>query len=703
MMKCFGRNERKFHLPEFVMSPDTHFIFSQTNNNQFTHHYFCMITYRKLSGSEIAALEANGCRSAGWELVEVAEPFITDHYRNVTFSGNVRLGTTHQPILRDGKIPMPTGIYDATIHNCTVGNGVLINRIGNYIADYNIGDNVVIENTGCISMSGESTFGNGVEVSVLNETGGREVPIYDCLSAHVAYIIAMYRHDNALVEHLRALIDSYVESKRSATGTIASNVTIINAGTLTDIYVGEYARIEGATRLRNGSIMSEEADPVKVGPNVMAEDFIICAGARVDEGAVLVHTFVGQATSLTRLFSAHDSLFFANCACENGEAAAIFAGPYTVTMHKSSLLIAGMFSFLNAGSGSNQSNHMYKLGPIHQGVVDRGSKTTSDSYILWPAHIGAFSLVMGRHVNHSDTSRLPFSYLIENAGKSHLVPGVNLKSVGTIRDAMKWPKRDKRRTSRKLDFINFNLLSPYTVSRMMDGITLLDEIEITAGATSEFYSYQGLIITASALRKGRDYYRMAIDKFMGNSVLKRLEGLSITCDDDIRRRLQPTMEAGAGEWLDLSGLIAPKSEIKRLCLDIAEGKIDSLTEVNDRLHSLSVNYYELEWTWVVENFSRWWGKECSELTADDIAAIARRWCESVVKLDRMLYDDARKEFSSVARIGFGLDASTDRNRRHDFEQVRGEFERDPFVKMVLDHIAAKTAIHDDILARLPKK
>ena len=64
-------------------------------------------------------------------------------------------------------------------------------------------------------------------------------------------------------------------------------------------------------------------------------------------------------------------------------------------MHKSSLLIAGMFSFLNAGSGSNQSNHMYKLGPIHQGVVERGSKTTSDSYILWPAKVGAFSLIMG--------------------------------------------------------------------------------------------------------------------------------------------------------------------------------------------------------------------------------------------------------------------------------------------------------------------
>lgn len=189
---------------------------------------------------------------------------------------------------------------------------------------------------------------------------------------------------------------------------------------------------------------------------------------------------------------------------------------------------------------------------------------------------------------------------------------------------------------------------------------------------------------------------------MGNSVLKRLEGPALTSDDDIRRRLRPTLEAGGGEWLDLSGLIAPKAGIKALCTDIASGEIDSLETVNDRLRFFSEKYYELEWTWVVENFRRWWGKECSELTADDIAQIARRWCDSVVKLDRMLYDDARKEFSSVARIGFGLDTSSDRNRRNDFEQVRGDFERDPFVKMVLDHIAAKTALHDDLIARLPR-
>ncbi len=109
----------------------------------------------------------------------------------------------------------------------------------------------------------------------------------------------------------------------------------------------------------------------------------------------------------------------------------------------------------------------------------------------------------------------------------------------------------------------------------------------------------------------------------------------------------------------------------------------------------------MEWTWVVENFADWWGKEVSELTVADVEQIAERWWKSVTKLDRMLYDDARKEFSSVARIGFGVDTSSDQSRRNDFEQVRGDFERNPFVRMVLDHIDSKTALYHDLLDRLP--
>lgn len=657
------------------------------------------MNYRKLTTEEITQLEANGCRCNDWNRVEAASPFRCNHYRDVSFSGDIRLGTTENQVLRNGKIPMDTGIYNAVIHNCTIGNDVFINRVGNYIADYDIADNVMIENVGSISMSGESAFGNGVEVSVLNETGGREVPIYDCLSAHIAYIIAMYRHDKLLISRLRELISGYVASKRSSTGTIARNVTIINTGTVTDVSIGEYATIEGATRLTNGSIVSEQADPVFVGPNVMAEDFIMSAGAHVSEGAVLVHTFVGQATSLTRLFSAHDSLFFANCACENGESAAIFAGPYTVTMHKSSLLIAGMFSFLNAGSGSNQSNHMYKLGPIHQGVVERGSKTTSDSYILWPAKIGAFSLVMGRHVNHPDTSRLPFSYLIENRGESFLVPGINIRSVGTIRDAQKWPRRDKRKTPARLDNINFNLLSPYTAGKMLDGIDLLNQLERTAGLTAERFAFQTMTIDAHALRKGRKLYGMALDKFMGNTVISRL-GLDPIADEaELTRRLTPTAKAGAGQWVDVCGLFAPKSEVDAICDEITDGTLDSVDAIEARWKELHAQYYDMEWTWVADIMESWYGKPVEALTRDDIRTIIERWLKSVTALNDMLLDDARKEYSLKSRTGFGIDDPA-MSADDDFTSVRGSYEADPFVAMVNEHTAKKTALAGRALAQL---
>lgn len=77
--------------------------------------------------------------------------------------------------------------------------------------------------------------------------------------------------------------------------------------------------------------------------------------------------YVGQGSVIDKGFTAHDSLFFANCSMENGEACAVLAGPYTVSMHKSSLLIGCQTSFMNAGSGTNMSNHMYKFGPVHWG------------------------------------------------------------------------------------------------------------------------------------------------------------------------------------------------------------------------------------------------------------------------------------------------------------------------------------------------
>lgn len=658
--------------------------------------------YRQLSSEEINRLEAQGCESDDWSRVLVAPGFDVSTVRRVRFSGDIRLGAFTRSFELAGGLRVHSGITDATLHNCSVGQDVYIRSVANYIANCDICRDAFIENVECIISTGDSTYGLGTDVSVLNETGGREVPLYERLSAQMAWLVAMYRHRPKFIETLRGMIKAHAEAMRTERCRVGRGARVVNTGEIRNVNIGDNARIEGAARLVDGSIAGSEHAPVKVGVGVMAEHFYMASGACVEDSAVVVNTFVGQACHLSHLFSAHDSLFFANCACENGEAAAIFAGPYTVTMHKSSLLIAGMFSFLNAGSGSNQSNHMYKLGPIHQGVAERGSKTTSDSYVLWPARIGAFSLVMGRHVNHPDTSLLPFSYLIENRGASYLVPGVNLKSVGTVRDAQKWPRRDKRHPEEpRLDSINFNLLSPYTARKMLLGIELLDTLEMTEGPSSDHFSFCGMTIEARALRKGRDYYRIALDKFFGNSLLTRLRDLEAPTAEAVRERLRPTHAAGAGQWLDLAGMFAPKAEVDRLCEDVESGGLGTLEAIEARISGLAADYYDMEWTWVAENFKAWAGKEIEELDFDDIAALAVRWKESVVALDKMLISDARKEYSLSSSTGFGADGQPE-TRSEDFRNVRGEFDDDAFVCMVRKHICSKSGLADDLLRRLAR-
>ena len=662
-----------------------------------------MKTFLRLTAEQIAVLEAQSCRCENWSEVTVAEDFDPKYVRNVNFSGQVRLGSFNKTFTLAGGIRKHSGIYHATLHNVIVGDDCMVEHIRNYIANYIIGDGSYIENVTDLITYGETSFGNGTKVSVLNETGGREVAIHEHLSSHEAYITALYRHDQRLVDSLNALVSKYVESSTSTVGVIGKNVEIMDAMHIVNVKIGDCARIKGTSRLRNGSIVSCEEAPVNIGMNVIADDFIIESGSSITDGVTLTRCFVGQACILGHGYSASDSLFFSNCQGENGEACALFAGPYTVTHHKSTLLIAGMFSFMNAGSGSNQSNHMYKLGPIHQGIFERGAKTTSDSYVLYPAKIGAFSLVMGRHVNNPDTSDLPFSYLIEQQGVTYIIPGVNLKSVGTIRDVKKWPSRDRRQDPHRLDHINFNHLSPFTVQKMFDGIRILEKLKEASGNRADNYYYKKSIIRNASLHKGLKYYQTGIIKFLGNSFITRIQDADVSSDAALRRALRRDNPSGAGHWLDISGLICPASEIEKLCDDLTEGKVIDVVELGSRFERIAADYYSCEWTWAYDAIEKFWGYDLAQITRSQAIDLIRQWKNAVISLDKLIYDDAGKEFELTSMTGFGVDGDKVR-RDADFTAVRGGgFNENPFVLEVLDHIRRKGELGDRMIAKLGSK
>ncbi len=619
------------------------------------------------------------CSATDWDQIEVDPDFTADNIRYVRFSGNIRLGSFRKVFELPGGMRKHSGIYYATLHNVTVGDDCCIENVKNYIANYNIGRGTFIENVDIILTDDQSSFGNGVEVSILNETGGREVIIYDSLSAQAAYIMAMYRHRPEMIARLKSMVKSYVASVTSSVGHIGEDVVIADSGYIKNVRIGDCCQIEGASRLKNGSINSNRKAPVHIGVGVVGDDFIISSGSSVEDGVTFSRCFIGQACHLGRNYSATDSLFFSNCRGENGEACSIFAGPYTVTHHKSTLLIAGMFSFMNAGSGSNQSNHMYKLGPIHHGVLERGAKTASDSYILWPARVGAFSLVMGRHVSHQDTSDLPFSYLIEQQSTTYIMPGANLKSVGTIRDAKKWPMRDARKDPERLDCINCNLLSPYTIQKMLNGVAILEKLKQDFGDMAETYDYQGGRIKRSSLEKGLQYYGYAIDKFLGNSLITRIMNSDFFSVRQLRRALTPDKEYGDGKWTDLAGMIAPEKAVEDVLAAIENGRITDVKMLGRLFADLHSNYYNYEWKWACYMIQEYYGLSLESVTVEKLSELIIRWRSSVIALDNLIYEDARKEFTLAGLSGF---------------------DDDQFVKSVREHIANKTALADKVLKKI---
>ncbi len=670
----------------------------------FVQKYIIMVSkneYRKLTSEEIGQLLKQGCECEEWELIEVKNGFSTDRIKNTKFSGRNRIGVFDGAVNLFGGVTHKTGIYNAWINNCTIEDNVLIFNIGSYISNYHIKKDAIIHNVNRLAVDGESTFGNGIRVKAINEDGGRDIPIYDHLTTHIAYIFSLYRHKKSLIQQLENLVSEYIDYIRDRTGLISVGASIINCDNLQNIKVGQAARIEGVKKLSNGTINSSFSDPVYIGDGVIMENFIVCSGSTITDSTLISNCFIGQGCVLGKQYSAVDSLYFANCQGFHGEATSIFAGPYTVTHHKSTLLIAGMFSFLNAGSGSNQSNHMYKLGPIHQGVVERGVKTTSDSYMLWPSHIGAFSLVMGRHYKHSDTSDFPFSYLIESNDESILVPGINIKSVGTIRDSKKWPVRDRRKDPNKLDQINFNLLSPYTVQKMIVGRDILIDLRKQQEPVNGNYLYKDMLIRENALDRGIHLYTLAIYKFLGNSLITRLSGYNIKSGQDIFKSLEKDTPLGTGKWVDLSGLICPADALGNLFKDIRNKKVNSIEEINSVLTSIHHNYYSFEWSWAYDSFKAVFGKPMNEFSIDDLRGVITKWKESVLKIDEYLFEDAKKEFTLLNMTGFGIDGEEE-EKHLDFGTVRGEFATNPMVISITEHMEKKKDLGNNMLNLLNK-
>jgi hypothetical protein len=190
---------------------------------------------------------------------------------------------------------------------------------------------------------------------------------------------------------------------------------------------------------------------------------------------------------------------------------------------------------------------------------------------------------------------------------------------------------------------------------------------------------------------------MAIDKFLGNSLISRIMKSKFSTIEQLREALVPVSAYGDGNWVDISGMIAPKGAVSALLNDIQNGVLTGVDQINDRFAQIHASYYDYEWRWAYGVIEDYYKVDLKTISADKLCELIDRWKTSVVGLDNLVYEDARKEFSLSAMTGFGADGD-ELVRKEDFMQVRGSlFESNPFVVSVLDHIETKSRLGQTVL------
>lgn len=594
-----------------------------------------MNDYRPLTSEEIEVLKSNDCWAEDWTSINVSEDFKPNYMHRVMLYGEVNIGAFNKNVEVSQGFVKHSGINNATLRNVTIGDDCLIENVGNFINNYTIGDDCYISNISTMETTEGATFGEGNLVSVLNEVGEGNVILFSDLNSQLAAFMVKHFSDKDLKENIRQLIKTDIENKAPERGQIGSNVKIVNTKEITNCVINDLCEVNGASRLSDCTLLGSVHGNVYIGTGVIIENSIIAEGSSVINSVKIQDCFVGEACQLSNGFTASASVFFANSYMSNGEACAAFCGPFTASHHKSSLLIGGMFSFYNAGSATNFSNHAYKMGPMHWGILERGSKTASGAYLLMPATLGSFSVCFGKLMHHPNTRNLPFAYLIADGDKMFLIPGRNITTVGLYRDIKKWPKRDLRALENRKSIVNFDWLSPFSVGEILKGKKILENLREVTGDNVSQYLYHEYIIPATSLHKGIKYYDIALRIYMG-AVLKRV----LKRDPAIT---PPSTQTGVGDWDDLSGLLLPVSEEERIVKDMREGNIETIQQLLERFEEINNNYREYQWAWTYKMICDYY--HISEITLED----ANRIHEDYIKARRSwiaeIKKDAEKEYA----------------------------------------------------------
>jgi hypothetical protein len=267
-----------------------------------------------------------------------------------------------------------------------------------------------------------------------------------------------------------------------------------------------------------------------------------------------------------------------------------------------------------------------------------------------------------------------------------MIPGLYLATAGTLRDAEKWPSRDRRKGAKKRDIISFDILSPYTAGKMVKASSILSNLQDNTDRSVEEVSIKGAQMKRVLLRTSQKLYRTGIEMYLFEKVLAKSEKALDGGIEKIRKAFATEADAVySRDWVDIGGQLMPKQRLLDVTAAIESGEITDVASFCSEMERIHQAAEKDEWLWVKNAYKEFFGRALETLTKDDLIQSAESYRKTRIKFLKQVLVDAEKDFGGLSRTGFGQDGSAE-DLDEDFRQVRGQYDDNRFVKETRDNI-----------------
>ena len=247
--------------------------------------------YRPLTDSEIRQLEQQGCHAESWTRVRVAEGFRPEAVERVRFCGTVELGRFERPVEIEPGLFLPSGLSDAVLADCCVGDDCLVRHVGGYLRGYHLEEGATVMNCGTLTLDDEAEFGMDGALAGPDEGQPRCVAVCDRLAAPMA---ALMTSDSAAAAPMRRLAARRAVAWASTPrGVVGRGAVVVNTARVANTYIGDAGEVNGAALLSECALLSTTDAPVWVGTGVVAEETVVSAGSAIDGATRLYHCYIG--------------------------------------------------------------------------------------------------------------------------------------------------------------------------------------------------------------------------------------------------------------------------------------------------------------------------------------------------------------------------------------------------------------------------